>query len=75
MPLRGTVGTKGRHFAGTNFKPRKLPKNAPRSVPAARPELVEGGHVADYRPANAGSSTKRRVKRGCVGQHSVDNQH
>ena len=44
---------------GQNSKPRKRLENAARSVPPARPELVEGGAHRVKRPA----------KRGCVGRH------
>ena len=38
-PLVG--GTRERHFAGTNFKPRKLPENA--ATPTSRVHAVLGG--------------------------------
>src|SRR5512134_3671456 len=41
-PLVG--GTRQRHFAGTNFKPRKLPKNA--QTPTTTRALAPGASVA-----------------------------
>jgi len=45
-PLVG--GTRQRHFDGTNFKPRKLLKNAP--TPTSRVHAVLGSFCSDMHP-------------------------
>ncbi len=61
--------TRQRHFDGISFEPRNLPEKTatPTTTVLALAERRGRVQVADCRPANAGSSTKRRALRGCVG--------